>query len=128
MLDVNSGTSSLSGKNAGRPITQSAPRTGPTTEPSPPITTIDTSCSESSTRKKRSVNGTDLRPSPASSAPPMPAMPPASANAISFVAGGDDRVGGGACRGCRAPRSSTARPRAAQPGDEDQAREHDEQR
>ena len=43
MLEVSSGTRSLSGKNAGRPITQTAPSTVPATEPSPPITTIDTS-------------------------------------------------------------------------------------
>ena len=50
-LDVNSGTRPLSGKNAGRPITHSAPSSGPTIEPMPPITTMPTSFSESSTRK-----------------------------------------------------------------------------
>ena len=51
MLDVSSGTRSLSGKNAGRPITQMAPSTVPATEPSPPITTIETTSNESATVK-----------------------------------------------------------------------------
>ena len=37
---MSSGTTSLSGKNAGRPTTQIAPRTAPATDPSPPITTM----------------------------------------------------------------------------------------
>ena len=49
-LEVNSGTSPLPGKNAGSPITQRAPTSGPDNELSPPITTIATSRSESSIR------------------------------------------------------------------------------
>ncbi len=54
MLDVNSGTISFCGQNAGRPTTHSAPMTAPDRLPSPPITAIETSRSESSTRKNRS--------------------------------------------------------------------------
>ena len=54
MLDVNSGTVWLSGQNAGRPTTHSAPMTAPARLPSPPITAIATSVNESSTRKNRS--------------------------------------------------------------------------
>ena len=82
-LDVSSGTRSLVGKNAGSPMTHSAPRIGPATEPRPPITTIATSVSESST-PKNCCNGT-LCSEPASSAPARPAIPPASANVRSFT-------------------------------------------
>ncbi len=51
MLDVNSGTSWLSGQNDGSPITHSAPTTAPLRLPSPPITTMATSRIEFSTRK-----------------------------------------------------------------------------
>ena len=54
MLDVNSGTVSLFGQNAGSPTTHSAPVTAPARLPRPPITAIDTRVSESSTRKNRS--------------------------------------------------------------------------
>ena len=55
MLDVNSGTSVVVGpeRRAGR-STHNAPTTAPARLPSPPITAIATSASESSTRKKRS--------------------------------------------------------------------------
>ena len=46
-----SGTVSLSGNNAGSPITQTEPMTAPARLPRPPMTAIDTSVSESSTRK-----------------------------------------------------------------------------
>ena len=82
-LDVSRGTSSLPGKNAGSPTTHSAPRMGPAMEPRPPITTIATSRSESST-PKYVVSGT-LCSDPASSAPASPAIPPASANVRSFT-------------------------------------------
>ena len=51
MLDVNSGTRLLLGQNAGSPMTHSAPTTAPVRLPSPPITAIETTSSESSTRK-----------------------------------------------------------------------------
>jgi hypothetical protein len=51
MLDVNNGTSVLSGQNAGRPMTHSAPTTAPDRLPRPPMTTMAISRSESSTRK-----------------------------------------------------------------------------
>ena len=73
----------LPGKNAGMPITQSAPRIGPTTEPRPPITTIDTRINESLTVKNRSI-GIVWRARPRS-APPSAAMPPARANDESFT-------------------------------------------
>ena len=38
MLLVNSGMSRLDGQNAGSPTTHSAPRIGPATEPTPPMT------------------------------------------------------------------------------------------
>ena len=51
MLDVNNGTVVFLGQNAGRPTTHNAPVTAPARLPSPPITAIETSASESSTRK-----------------------------------------------------------------------------
>jgi hypothetical protein len=77
----------LPGKNAGRPTTQRAPRMGPATEPRPPMTTMATRRSESSTWKMRSVSGT-FWIEPASMAPARPARPPASAKATSFVRAG----------------------------------------
>ena len=49
--EVNCGTSSLLGKKAGRPITHSAPRMAPVIEPSPPITAMPTTSSDSPIRK-----------------------------------------------------------------------------
>ena len=46
MLDVSRGTSSLSGKNAGMPITHTDPITAPIGDAIPPMTTIATSRSE----------------------------------------------------------------------------------
>ena len=83
MLEVSSGTRSLSGKKAGRPMTHGAPSTGPATEPRPPMTTIATSMSESATVKNRSL-GTPCRLA-ASSEPPTAARPPARAKARSFA-------------------------------------------
>ena len=83
MLEVRRGTMSLSGKNAGSPMTHAAPRTVPDTEPRPPMTTIATSMSESVTVKTRSL-GTPCRLA-ASKEPPTAARPPARAKARSFV-------------------------------------------
>ena len=84
ILEVKRGTRLLSGQMAGRPITHSDPRIGPVRVPRPPITTIDTSRSESPIRKNRLVNGMFCT-SPPSSAPPSPANPPARAKAVNFV-------------------------------------------
>ena len=84
MLDVSSGTRSLPGKNAGRPMTHSAPSTGPTAEPRPPITTIDTS-------SERVVDAEEPRRAARSAARRRAARRrgrrcrPASANARSFT-------------------------------------------
>ena len=84
MLEVNRGTRSLSGQKAGRPTTQRAPTTGPMRVPSPPMTTIDTSRSESVIWNRRSVYGM-FWTRPPRRAPPRPAIPPASEKARSFV-------------------------------------------
>ena len=55
MLEVNRGTSSLSGQKAGSPTTQRAPTTGPMIVPRPPMTTMDTRRSESPIWNSRSV-------------------------------------------------------------------------
>ena len=107
---VSSGTRSLPGKNAGRPIDPQAPSTGPATEPEP-------ADHHDRHEQQRVVDGEEAVARdrsgrwPASSAPPRPAMPPARAKARSFVRVGRDRVGRGACRGCRARRSWCGRRR-----------------
>ena len=54
MLEVSSGTRLLLGQKAGSPMTQMAPSTAPVRPPSPPMTAMDTSASESGTVKNRS--------------------------------------------------------------------------
>ena len=84
MLDVNSGTRSLSPKKAGIPSTHTAPSTAPVTEPSPPITAMPTTRSESSTWNS-TCEKRMFCTKPPSSAPPKPASPPARPNAVSFA-------------------------------------------
>ena len=88
MLDVNSGTVVLLGQNAGSPTTHNAPVTAPARLPRPPITAIDTSFSESSTRKYW-FEYPMFTTSPPSNAPPSTATNPPSANAVSLVRVGE---------------------------------------
>ena len=87
-LDVSSGTSSLSGKNAGRPTTHSAPSTGPTTEPSPPITTIDTRMQRVLDEEEPLGEGDRLRRARRAARRRTRRCRPASANARSFTRAG----------------------------------------
>ena len=88
MLDVSSPTVSFFGQNSGRPTTHSAPVTAPARLPSPPMTAIDTTESESSTRKNWLVKPM-VWTVPPSSAPPRPATKPPSANAMSLARVGE---------------------------------------
>ena len=102
MLDVNSGTSWLSGQNAGSPMTHNAPTTAPERLPSPPITTMAINRSESSTRKNRS-DGPNVRLTAPRSTPPSPATNPPNANAISFARAGDTVIAAAASSFSRTP-------------------------
>ena len=91
---LSSATVSESPQSAGRPTTYTAPRIAPGTEPRPPMTTIATTCSE--------ICGPNVvvptwMSSPASRPPASAAMPPPSANAVSFATVGDTANG----RRCR---------------------------
>ena len=102
MLDVNSGTSSLSGQNAGMPTTHNAPTTAPERLPRPPITAIEIRRSESSTRKKRS-DGPNVRLTAPRSTPPSPAMKPPTANAVSLARAGEIVIAAAASSFSRTP-------------------------
>ena len=84
ILDVKSGTRSLSGQMAGNPITHIDPITGPIRVPSPPITIIETTFSELLIIKNRSVKGI-FWTKPPRREPPRPAKHPAKEKAINFV-------------------------------------------
>ena len=83
MLDVNRGTSSLSGQNAGSPTTHNAHHRA-RQAPEPPITAMEMSRMESSTRKNFS-DGPKVRFTAPSSTPPSPATNPPTANAVSLA-------------------------------------------
>ena len=72
-------------ERGGRPMTHSAPRTGPITEPSPPITAMVTTLIDVSTGNDVTPNWTN---SPAKSPPASPQMAPEIANAVSFARAG----------------------------------------
>ena len=91
MLDVSSGTRSLPGKNAGRPMTHSAPRIGPD-DRAEPADHHDRHEQERVVDREEPVAAARVCSAPASSAPPRPAMPPASANVRSFTRVGLDGV------------------------------------
>ena len=81
--DTRKGTIGSSGQTAGMPTTQSAPSTGPTSAPSPPITTMAT------TRHRllgaNVTLGVLLGSSVTSRQPASAAMPPDTANASNFM-------------------------------------------
>ena len=81
--EARKGTTGSSGQIAGRPITQSAPSTGPTRAPMPPITTMATTRTDSSGANVAA--GVLLGSRVTSRHPASAAMPPDTANASSFM-------------------------------------------
>ena len=83
MPDTRNGTIGSLGQIAGTPITHSAPSTGPTIAPSPPITTMATTRTDSSGANVTA--GVLLGNSVTSRHPASAAIPPETANATSFM-------------------------------------------
>ena len=81
--DTRNGTTGSSGQIAGTPITHSAPSTGPTSAPMPPITTMATTRTDSSGANVAA--GVLLGSSVTSRHPASAAIPPDTANARSFM-------------------------------------------
>ena len=81
--DTRKGTTGSSGQIAGMPITHSAPSTGPTSAPRPPITTMATTFTDSSGANVTA--GVLLGSNVTSRHPASAAMPPDTANTNSFM-------------------------------------------